>query len=95
MSTLSRHARPFLAGPHSEDALLESERFVDVFNAENDVIHSEDVHPSTLGPGSGRFKPDMHLPLDCAGYRRTRYPDAPRRDLGTMQVKNILDRSSN
>jgi hypothetical protein len=53
--------------------------------------------PSTLRPGSGRFKPGMHLPLDCAGYlvRRTRYPDASRRDLGTMQVKNILDRSSN
>jgi hypothetical protein len=95
MSTLSRHARPSLAGPHSEDAL--AERFVDVFNAENDAIQSEDVHSSTLRPGSGRFKPDMHLPLDCAGYlvRRTRYPDASRRDLGTMQVKNILDRSSN
>jgi hypothetical protein len=54
-------------------------------------------YPSTLRPGSGRFKPDMHLPLDCAGYlvRRKRYPDASRRDLGTMQVKNILDRSSN
>jgi hypothetical protein len=27
----------------------------------------------------------MHLPLDCAGYpiRRTRYPDASQRDLGT------------
>jgi hypothetical protein len=39
----------------------------------------------------------MHLPLDCAGYliRCMRYLDASRRDLGTMQVKNILDRSSN
>jgi hypothetical protein len=59
MSTLSRHARPFLAGPHSEDALVESQRFVDVLNAENDVIQ--------LRLGSERFKPDMHLPLDCAG----------------------------
>jgi hypothetical protein len=67
MSTLSRHARPFLAGPHSEDALVESQRFVDVLNAENDVIQFEDVHPSTLRLGSERFKPDMHQPLDCAG----------------------------
>jgi hypothetical protein len=39
----------------------------------------------------------MHLPLDCAGYliRRMRYADASRRDLGTMQVKNIIDQSSN
>jgi hypothetical protein len=87
----------FLTGPHSEDALVKSERFVDVLNAENDVIQFENVHPSTLRPGSGRFKLDMHLPLDCAGYlvRCTRCPDASRRDLGTMQVKNILDRSSN